>query len=119
MLKKFLLAALLIVCTSAAAFAAPRDIERHWAGNAINTLINHGITDPYEDGRFNPDHAITKEETAAMLANIILMRENGADVSAEAEDMDFWDVGKACWAYPAIHYLARNKIAAANADGSF
>lgn len=113
----------LITCimlfSATSVFAAPRDIERHWAKDETNTIIAHGAIDPYPDGRFRPDHAITKEEAAAVFANIVTMNEKGADVISDVQNISFWDVGEDRWTYRAISYLARNKMIIPNDDGSF
>ena len=118
MKKTAFLTTFLILLISAGVSAAPRDIERHWTGNAVNTLLSHGVVDPYPDGRFKPDKAITKEEAAAVFANIVKDLENGADV-IEGQDVYFWDVPPERWTYPAISYLARNNMILPNEDGSF
>ena len=118
MKKSAVLITFLIMLITTGVYAAPRDIERHWTGNAVNTLLSHGVIDPYPDGRFKPDKAITKEEAAAVFANIVKDLENGADV-VQGQDFSFWDVPPERWTYPAISYLARNNMIIPNEDGSF
>ena len=50
-------------------FATPRDVQYHWAGAEINTLLENGIAHGYEDGRFKPDRYITREEVCALFAS--------------------------------------------------
>lgn len=119
MKKIAFLTSFITLFTSITVFASPRDIERHWSGNAANTIISHGAIDPYPDGRFRPDHAITKEEAAAVFANIVTMNENGHDIIENGQDINFWDVTPDRWTYRAISYLARNKMIIPNDDGSF
>lgn len=54
------------------AFAgAPVDIQRHWAGNNINTLISKSILTGYPDGRFKPDNYVTRQEIATIINKTI------------------------------------------------
>ena len=50
-------------------FATPRDVQYHWAGTEINTLLENGILHGYDDGRFKPDKYITTEEARALFAS--------------------------------------------------
>jgi uncharacterized protein YvpB len=50
-------------------FATPRDVQYHWAGTEINTLLENGIAHGYDDGRFKPDRYITTEEARSLFAS--------------------------------------------------
>lgn len=113
-------AVLCIICllTTAVAFAsAPRDVQRHWTGNAVNTFINKGIINSYPDGRFRPDHPITREETAAIYA--VLLRVLNPDEPQREPDFTYSDVPQDRWSYQAISYLASKYIMADYSDGTF
>ena len=62
MTRKIIISLLIICINTSLAFATPRDIQFHWAGTEINTLIENEIMIGYEDGRFKPSRLITKEE---------------------------------------------------------
>lgn len=77
-----LLVGMVLTVCAAAAEPAPVDIQRHWAGAAIYTLLEHNLTQPRADGRFQPDHAATREEGAAML--YALLQDKAAAQNAPA-----------------------------------
>ena len=49
--------------------ATPRDVQYHWAGAEINTLLENGIAHSFDDGRFKPDRYITREEVCELFAS--------------------------------------------------
>ncbi len=74
---------LLISLNISNAFATPRDVQYHWAGTEINTLLENGILHGYGDGRFKPDRYITAEEARALFVSAAryqgLVSEKNAD----------------------------------------
>lgn len=49
----------------------PRDIQGHWAEEAIRQIMAAGIMNGYPDGTFRPDQAATRAEVAAALAKLL------------------------------------------------
>ena len=47
------------------------DIKGHWAYDHINTLINKGIINGYEDGTVRPDNYVTRNEAAKIISAAI------------------------------------------------
>jgi len=51
-------------------FATPRDVQYHWAGTEINTLLENGLVHCYDDGRFKPDRYVTREEACMLFVSM-------------------------------------------------
>lgn len=79
-----------ILCTvllgGSAAFAAPRDIQKHWAGPYINTLLEHSVVSGYPDGSFGPDQKISREEVASMVAKFMVKTNTDALPEKKTEE---------------------------------
>ena len=98
----------------------PYDVQRHWSGSAVNTLIYHGIISGYPDGRFKPDRAINREEVAVMLFRLMRKVHNPAEDAGQYSDIQiFRDVSSDSWSAMAINYLASHSVLDGYADGSF
>lgn len=78
--RTFFVFLLLFALNITTVFATPRDVQYHWAGAEINTLLENGILHGYDDGRFKPDRYITAEEAGrlfgAEIAGGLLTRED-------------------------------------------
>jgi uncharacterized protein YvpB len=121
---------LCLVLSVATAFAAPIDIETHWSGAAVNSLIENGVVSGYPDGRFRPDHAVSREEAAAMLYGLASVAGNVTTQGALRADgtvindfawvlsSAFTDTGNR-WSEEQISFLAREGIIHGYGDGSF
>lgn len=119
MIKKGITAVLLAACIQTSVFAsAPWDIQLHWTGNAVNTLMENGVMKGYPDGRFRPDHALTREEAASVFA-AILKKASAGDVPDEQEALTFPDVEEGRWSHEAIGYLTQRGILRGNDEGLF
>lgn len=60
----------------------------HWAYSSINTLVNDGTINGYEDGTFKPEGTVTRAEFVKMIGN-------GPTSRAEK----YYDVDETHWAY--------------------
>ena len=60
----------LILCMMPSAMAA-KDLDGHWAQQAMNTWMDYGIIQGYEDGTVRPDRSITRGEFAVMLDRVM------------------------------------------------
>lgn len=62
-----------IVMSSASVFAAglPADVQNSPEIHVINTLLQYGVVGLYGDGRFRPDHSITREEAVYFTASLL------------------------------------------------
>ncbi|QNK56517.1 S-layer homology domain-containing protein [Paenibacillus sp. PAMC21692] len=57
-----------------------QDIAGHWAADAIRLAAKHNIVNGYEDGTFRPEHKVTRQQFAVMLARALELPESGAAV---------------------------------------
>ncbi|QHI73431.1 S-layer homology domain-containing protein [Aminipila terrae] len=100
-------------------FATPRDVQFHWAGTAINTLIENKVMLGYEDGRFKPSKSITREEACCLLVSFAkeqgLIQENDLYVD---NAINFPDVSST-WSLSAIQFMYKNHIIETDKDGKF
>ncbi|NMI07900.1 S-layer homology domain-containing protein [Paenibacillus sp. SZ31] len=63
-----------------------KDVDRHWALDAIETLAERGIVNGYQDGSFKPDHTITREEMVVMLMRVVQ-----TDALPKGQQLNFTD----------------------------
>jgi uncharacterized repeat protein (TIGR01451 family) len=71
----------------------PTDISKHWANEAISSLLGKGIISGYEDNTFRPDNKITRAEVA-----VLLIKAKGIIPGKDAK-LDFKDWSKVpAWA---------------------
>lgn len=47
------------------------DVNYHWSRDSVNTLMEHGLINGYPDGRFRPDHNLSREEAASMFYTML------------------------------------------------
>lgn len=64
---------IVVFALTVTAFAAPWDVQGHWAEEQITTLLNQDILRVYEDGQFKPNRAITRAEFAESLAKVLFL----------------------------------------------
>jgi hypothetical protein len=67
----------------------------HWAKNYIEYLYNEGIIKGTNDGKFEPDRNITREEVCSILINALGITNNDKDV-------EFSDVNVNMWFYKSV-----------------
>ncbi|TBL81545.1 S-layer homology domain-containing protein [Paenibacillus thalictri] len=84
----------------------------HWAAGYIGTVTDSGIFNGFEDGSFQPDKPISREELAVVLARFLKL-----DMSA-AITPHFADA-QGRWSSDAIEALYRNSLAGGYPDGTF
>ncbi|MBQ4110544.1 MAG: S-layer homology domain-containing protein [Clostridia bacterium] len=118
--KLICLMLILILVFQTSVMAAPYDVQRHWTGSAVNTLIYHGVINGYPDGRFKPDRTITREEVAVILFKLMTKVHYPAeDAGQYANQQIFWDVSPDRWSAMAINYFGANMVLNGYEDGSF
>ena len=76
-----------------------------WAENAVSSAVAHGWLAGYEDGTFRPNHFISRAE-AVVILNAMLERRADADAVLIHRTVEFDDVARTYWAYPAISEAA-------------
>lgn len=87
-----------------------KDIDGHWAKDAIIKLYGKGMINGYPDGTFRPDYTVTRAEFAAMLAK------NLTEVSGK---MNLKDLPEDFWAYSSVKKLYLRKIVTGDSDKNF
>ena len=80
-----------------------------WAKEAVSELSARGIISGDENGNFNPEKFVTREEFAKMLVMAFGMSDKGADI-------DFDDVDDAEWYYPFIKTAYSNGVISGMGD---
>ncbi|MEL4026976.1 S-layer homology domain-containing protein [Lysinibacillus endophyticus] len=86
-----------------------KDISKHWANDAIKTLVDEGIL---PDGKkFDPNANLTRGEMASIIVNAYKLKGVSSTV--------FSDVPKSSTAYPYVSALAANNITTGYGDGTF
>ncbi|WP_164545409.1 S8 family serine peptidase [Paenibacillus albus] len=76
-----------------------RDIEDHWAGDAIEALSDLGVVAGSGSYRFYPDRSITRAEAVSMLVRAVKPK-------AASTVVGFIDVPRSHWAYGPINSAA-------------
>lgn len=85
--------------------------ESHYAYNDIQSAVNGGIFEGYENGTFKPKNNITRAETATILQRHYKFKGAG--------DVKFSDVKETNWAYDNIVALYKNGIIEGYENGTF
>ncbi|WP_108991042.1 family 10 glycosylhydrolase [Paenibacillus agaridevorans] len=89
------------------------DILGHWAEASIKLAAAKGIISGYADGTFKPKSEVTRAEFAVMLARMLNLQGNGA----ELEFNDMAAIGS--WAKQGIAQAVQAGIVKGYSDGSF
>ena len=90
------------------------DVSNEWYATAVNWAANVGVVNGYEDGAFQPNTAITREQLAAILMNYAAYK--GEDVSARADLSSYTDQ-PSTWAQEAISWsVAEGLLTGVTAD---
>ncbi|WP_162848515.1 alpha/beta fold hydrolase [Paenibacillus nanensis] len=95
------------------ATAGFKDMEKHWAKAAVDSLVMKGIAAGRTDDEFAPDADITRAEFTVMLAHAL-----GLSVEAGAEP-PFADVDGSDWYAEAISAAEAAGIVTGDGDGKF
>ncbi len=80
------------------------DIDNHWARGAIQALADAGYFEGYPDGRFRPNQAITRAESAVALIRALGL--GGVEGFATEEAATFSDVSVSHWGANEIELAA-------------
>ncbi len=92
------------------------DTADHWAKDYIAALSARDIFKGYEDGSFNPDMGITREEIAVALTRALGMEAAAKNAKANS----FTDAGEiAAWAEGAVNLTVNAGVFKGYDDGSF
>ncbi|MEK4439294.1 polysaccharide lyase family 8 super-sandwich domain-containing protein [Paenibacillus sp. FSL K6-2862] len=92
-----------------------RDINGHWAADAILTAAQSNLVKGYEDGTFRPNKKVTRAQFIVMLARAL-----GLDRQASGSDTVFVDQASiADWAKDSVANLANAGVLNGYEDGTF
>ncbi|RTE05543.1 hypothetical protein EJQ19_24890 [Paenibacillus whitsoniae] len=91
-----------------------KDIDRHWAKDALKKLQDAGVIGGYDDDTFKPDNTITREEMVIMLSRVV----NLNNLEKDATKGNFTDL-KDSYAANEIKALAQAGVISGEADGKF
>ncbi|BFT69167.1 cadherin-like beta sandwich domain-containing protein [Paenibacillus sp. P36] len=91
-----------------------KDVGSHWAKGAIEKFVKAGVISGYEDGTFQPDKTITREEMVVMLSRIV----NLNNVAKDTSKGNFSDL-EGAYATNEIKAEAQAGIISGKADGKF
>ena len=83
------------------------DVSNEWYATAVNWAANVGVVNGYEDGTFQPNTAITREQLAAILMNYAAYK--GEDVSARA-DLSSYTNQPSTWAEEAMQWAVAEEL---------
>ena len=78
-----------------------------WYATAVNWAASVGVVNGYEDGTFQPNTAITREQLAAILMNYAQYK--GQDVSARA-DLNGYTDQPSTWAEEAMQWAVAEEL---------
>ncbi len=101
----------LSMAMSTAAFAAPNDINGHWAQSTITKWTDNGYITGYPDGTFKPDNSITRAEFVVLVNKAMGYSKKGTAY--------FSDVSSSFWGYDEIMKGIAAGYVKGDSDGSF
>ncbi len=88
--------------------------DNYWAKEEINIASQHGIVKGYENGRFLPEKAITREEMAVILDRIL-----SKSHKIRARGVNYKDVDNSRWSYESISKMTSEGIFIGFEDNTF
>ncbi len=103
----------LVTIANAADFTDDSEISYK---EAVDVMTAIGVIDGYDDGSFDPDGILTREEAATLITRMLLGDE--AD-SLSSSSSSFADVDASRWSSPYIEYCVSLGIIAGAGDGNF
>ena len=103
----------LVTIANASDFTDADDITYEEAADVMSTI---GVIEGFEDGSFDPDGTLTREQAAKLVTYMLL----GADAdNLGIERSSFNDVAMTRWSTPAIEYCVSLGIIDGAGDGNF
>jgi len=101
---------------------APTDVREHWARNAIVLVIRLDLMEPYPDGTFRPDEAMTRAALASVLEQVLVVVSNDPSLKTRyvGQPSPFPDVRSDHFAFNAIMVTTtRGLLEAEPGSGAF
>ena len=103
----------LVTIANASDFTDADDIAYEEAADVMSTI---GVIEGFEDGSFDPDGTLTREQ-AAKLVTYMLLGDDAENIGIETST--FNDVALTRWSAPAIEYCVSLGIIDGAGDGNF
>ena len=113
MVLALVMAMSLMTVANAADFSDDADISYK---EAVDVMVGIGVIDGMDDGSFDPNGILTREQAAKLICTMLLG--DGADKLGTSKS-SFTDVAATRWSSPYIEYCVENGIIAGNGDGTF
>ena len=88
------------------------DAKGHWSSRYVNRLQRIGVLKGYQDGSFQPNKAITRSETAILLAKAF-------DISMHSENLFADDSAIPSWAKESVNAVKEMGLFKGYEDGTF
>lgn len=92
------------------------DTLGHWARYSIDYLTNRNVIKGYQDGSFQPEKNISRQEAAALFANIVNAQVYQKTIQSPKT---FTDLSPNAWSYHAIMLLADAGYISGDPSGMF
>ena len=92
------------------------DTANHWSKDYVGNAVSNGWFIGYENGRFEPDWGLTRQEMAVVLTRV-LGRTGEAASAPNADYADQSEIG--AWAVGAVNLLSAEGILKGYEDGEF
>jgi PKD repeat protein len=89
----------------------------HWACGEILSCAGAGIVAGYDDGSYQPDNPVTRDQMAAYVSRALAGGDEG--VPEFTGTPTFPDVGAEHWALDYVEYAAAQNVVAGYGDGSY
>ena len=90
-----------------------KDTAAHWARESVSTAAAHGLISGYDQNTFRPDHLITREQAAVIIAR-------AAQLEAEDQPLNFTDAQQiASWALSGVTAAVNKSYLSGYPDNSF
>ena len=104
------------LCAGTAAYTDDGRIGDSY-GKAVSDLSESGILDGFEDDSFHPEEILTREQSAKIVACLLLG--SGAAKALQCEKAPFADVPVTLWSAPYVAWCVENGIIHGCDDGLF
>lgn len=93
-----------------------KDIENHWAKEAIENLQRENLIKGYDEETFIPDKFISREETAALVDRLLIKK--GINIIKNKEEIKLLDIEER-WSTSHIKNLVAQGVLSGYPDGKF
>ncbi len=88
-----------------------------WASEEINACFRQGVVRGYNDGSYQPDLPVSRDQMAVYIARALARGED--NMPEHAGDPSFLDVPDDSWAYDYIEYVVDQGVVQGYPDGSY